>query len=121
MQVSVAMVGDGSVMEVAADGAVNVILGPRATRRSQELRDYLPKFRSVVVTAKHEVPVGAVLLLVTDGLAEDIRQSATVREWVVNQLRAATNTVTAAHVLSYARQRSADDLTFVAIRPTLNG
>ena len=117
MEVMTASVGDSSVLELTVEGDVKVIVGPQPGGRSQELRDYLPKRGSKVARSECILPHGSTLLLATDGLARDLRDSTAVREWVVGQLRAATTPVAAAHVLSYERQRSSDDLTFVAARP----
>ncbi len=117
MHVSVVSVGDSSVIELGADGAARVIMGPAPSTRSQELRDYLPRSASIAVRKELVVAAGSLLLLATDGLAQDMRQSPAVCAWVGDQLRRATSTVAAAHVLSYQRQRSSDDLTFVAVRP----
>jgi serine/threonine protein phosphatase PrpC len=119
LQVSVVSIGDSSALELTPRGDINVIAGPRSTKNSQELRDYLPYLGSEVVSRRCNLPNRSTLLLVTDGLAEDIRNSETVRNWVAEQLRATTSMVAAAHVLSYARQRSGDDLTFVAVRQSL--
>lgn len=120
MAVSVAAVGDSSVMRLAPDGTVRTILGPASDERSEELRDYLPKRGSRVQLTECVIPAGSFLMLVTDGLAEDLRESQTVREWVAAQLGRATSMVDVAYVLSYTRQRSSDDLTFLAVRPTVS-
>jgi serine/threonine protein phosphatase PrpC len=116
MDVSVVSVGDSSVIELRADATVEVLVGPLGGASSRELGDYLPRGESAIIRRRVGVRRGSVLLLATDGLAQDLCQSPAVREWVAAQLRRATTPVAAAHVLSYQRQRSSDDLTFVALR-----
>ena len=121
LEVSVVSVGDSSVLELTREGVIEVIVGPRAGDRAEDLRDYLPKRQARTVGRECRIARGSTLLLVTDGLALDLRASATVREWVAARLRDATTPLEAGHALSYARQRSGDDLTFVAVRPAPSG
>lgn len=122
LEVSIVSVGDSSALELTREGAVEVIVGPRSgDRQGEQLRDYLPKREARVVGRECRIARGSTLLLATDGLALDLRESATVREWVAARLREATTPLEAGHALSYARQRSGDDLTFVAVRPVPSG
>jgi serine/threonine protein phosphatase PrpC len=120
LEVSIAAVGDSSVMRLDPDGTVRTIIGPELNDRVEDLRDYLPKRDSKVLVAEGIIPAGSCLLLATDGFATDLRESQKVREWVAGQLWRSTTMLGAAHVLSYTRQRSSDDLTFLAVRPTMS-
>jgi serine/threonine protein phosphatase PrpC len=120
LHLNVLSIGDSSALELTPRNEVNVIVGPRSKKDSQKLRDYIPDSASRLVGAKCIIPARSALLLVTDGLADDLRDSETVRHWVGQQLRSATSMVAAANVLSYARQRSGDDRTFVSVRQNLS-
>lgn len=117
MHVRIASVGDSSALTIGPDGTLGLILGPEVTEETQALRNYLPQLGVKIERAELTMPAGSILLLATDGLAADMHRSAAVRDWVVGQIRLAESPVGAAHVLSYARQGSGDDLTFVAVRP----
>lgn len=117
MLATLASVGDSSVLEITADKTIKVIVGSPQNTPSHRLRDYLPKPDMTILTCECLIPPGSTLLLATDGLARDLHSSPTVRDWFIAGLRNAKTTIDAAHVLSYTRHGSSDDLTFVAIRP----
>jgi serine/threonine protein phosphatase PrpC len=117
LELSVVSVGDSSVLELRKDASVGVLVGPERAESSSALDDYLPRGDRKVIRRRVRVPRNSAVLLATDGFAQDLRQSATVREWVVTQLGRTATPIDAAHVLSYQRQRSNDDLTFVALWP----
>jgi hypothetical protein len=117
MRATIVSIGDSSVLEITADERVHLIVGPSAATLSQGLQDYIPKPEATIVIRECLVPAGSILLLATDGLARDLHESPAVRDWVIARLRSGTSTVDAAHVLSYTRHGSSDDLTFVAIHP----
>jgi hypothetical protein len=57
-----------------------------------------------------------VLVLATDGFADDLHASPVLRDWLWERLGAADTPIEFAHVLSYRRQGTSDDLTAVLAR-----
>lgn len=116
IEVETASVGNSSALEVAGDDPPLVISGPRPGDPPALHGQFLPGSPGSARTSRAALRPGAVLALVTDGLADDLHESATVRRWLWGRLAAAESPLEFAHALSYRRQGSMDDLTVVAAR-----
>jgi serine/threonine protein phosphatase PrpC len=110
-------VGDSSALVLGESGPTT-LLGEKSTS-SSELRDFLPRdgaLARATGTALWLAPAAA-LVLVTDGVAEDLALSGDVRRWLTARWREPLTPLDAAHALTYRRQGSFDDRTAVVIRP----
>lgn len=113
--VTTAAVGNSSALELTGAAAPRVISGPAPEDR-RAYGEFLPGAAEAVRATRSELRPGAVLVLATDGLAEDLHASAAVRQWVWERLSSARTPLEFANALSYRRQGSSDDLTAVAVR-----
>jgi serine/threonine protein phosphatase PrpC len=113
LQVTCASVGDSGVLSMARGGRFDALVGGDA-EPGGGLKDFLPKSGSEVRAVTVELPQDTMVLLCTDGLIRDLELSETVRGWIADQLPRVASPTAAGHVLSYVRQGSADDRTYLA-------
>jgi serine/threonine protein phosphatase PrpC len=115
---NIAGVGNSSALMVGPDNFLEVIAGPSEGGSPSEYHQFIPGSQGRVRATRAILPPGAALLLVTDGLADDLHASAKLRSWVSTRLSASLTPIEFAHVLSYRRQGSSDDLTAIAAAPS---
>lgn len=114
--VTVAAVGNSSVLGIAGDDIPAVLSGPGSGATPETFDRFLPGDRGAACIDRGFLYPGAALVLATDGLAEDLQASMAIRRWLWERLSSATAPLELAHALSYRRQGSVDDLTAVAVR-----
>lgn len=114
--VTTAGIGNSSAMIIPAGLPPVVIAGPREGGSPKEYHRFLPGVpgRARIERASH--PGEAVVVLATDGFADDLHDSPVLRDWLHDRLGSAVTPVEFAHVLSYRRQGTSDDLTVLAAR-----
>jgi serine/threonine protein phosphatase PrpC len=112
--VTTAAIGNSSALRIGPGDTLGVIDGPGEGGSPTGYHDFLPGPSGRVRIACSILPAGADLVLVTDGLADDLHASATVRDWMRSRLTHSATPIEFAHALSYRRQGTSDDLTAVA-------
>jgi hypothetical protein len=115
IEVTVAAVGNSSAFEILSEDLQTVLAGPGSDEAPALLREFIPGAVGTARIRLARVRKRGVLLLATDGLADDLAGSATVRRWFWERLTASGTPLEFAHALSYRRQGSMDDLTALAV------
>jgi serine/threonine protein phosphatase PrpC len=114
VHVTIGAVGNSSAFEISSDGPPAVLAGPGSEDPSADYGEFLPGTAGTARIDRALLRPGAALLLATDGLAEDLVSSASVRRWLWERLTHSRTPLEFAHALSYRRQGSMDDLTALA-------
>ncbi|HET8956390.1 MAG TPA: protein phosphatase 2C domain-containing protein [Solirubrobacterales bacterium] len=114
VHVTIGAVGNSSAFEIASEGPPAVLAGPGSEDPSADYGEFLPATAGTARIDRALLRPGATLLLATDGLAEDLVTSASVRRWLWERLTYSRTPLEFAHALSYRRQGSMDDLTALA-------
>ncbi len=115
--VTVAGVGNSSALALTPQLPPAVIAGPPEGGSPAQYHEFLPGTSGRVGVDQATLPPDAVLLLATDGLADDLHASPVLRDWLWERLGDAVTPIEFAHVLSYRRQGTSDDLTMILARP----
>jgi hypothetical protein len=114
VRVTIGAVGNSSAFEMASEEDLAVLSGPGSEDSAAAYGEFLPGAGGAARIDRARLRPGAALLLATDGLAEDLVSSASVRRWLWERLIHAGTPLEFAHALSYRRQGSMDDLTALA-------
>jgi hypothetical protein len=115
--VTTAGVGNSSALALAPGSPPAVIGGPPEGGSPAQYHHFLPGDPGRAQVDRARLPAGAALVLATDGFADDLHASPAVRDWLWDRIGAAASPIEFAHVLSYRRQGTNDDLTAVVARP----
>jgi hypothetical protein len=115
--VTVAGVGNSSALALVPGSPPAVIAGPPEGGSPPQYHQFLPGDTGRAGIDRARLPAGAALVLATDGFADDLHASPAVGDWLWDRIAAAGSPIEFAHVLSYRRQGTNDDLTAVVARP----
>jgi hypothetical protein len=111
--VTTAAIGNSSALRIGPGETLEVIDGPSEGGSPSGYHEFVPGPSGRVRNAHSVLPAESAVMLVTDGLADDLHASATVRDWMRARLADSVTPLEFAHALSYRRQGSSDDLTAV--------
>src|SRR5215203_562258 len=115
--VTTAGVGNSSALALAPGSPPAVIGGPPEGGAPAQYHQFLPGDPGRAQVDHARLPAGAALVLATDGFADDLHASPAVGDWLWDRIGAAGSPIEFAHVLSYRRQGTNDDLTAVVAMP----
>jgi serine/threonine protein phosphatase PrpC len=116
VQVTIGAVGNSSAFEMISEESPAILSGPGSEDSSAAYREFLPGAGGSARIDRARLRPGATLLLATDGLAEDLVSSASVRRWLWERLTSTAMPLELAYALTYRRQGSMDDLTALAVQ-----